>query len=234
MARGKMMARLGTEHGYHFVVLLLTTANQEFHHSRRRLCSQELLDACGRSHDLSEVREAIRVVRASGVRSWSLDLISGLPNLDMARWRHSLQEAIRAGPNHISVYDLQVCELGGRGIAGFGRLRGGLLRSQHSRRGLSGCAAEGSLKMWPTSLAQVEEGTPFARWYDQGKLSFPVEDDAATMYAEAVSLLTAAGYEHYEVSAAALAPCSSPRSSSAEGQDSWRGLHPSESRLLAS
>jgi hypothetical protein len=48
--------------------------------------------------------------------------------------------------------------------------------------------------------AQVEEGTPFARWYDQGKLSFPQEDDAAVMYAEAVAQLTAAGYEHYEVS----------------------------------
>jgi oxygen-independent coproporphyrinogen-3 oxidase len=48
--------------------------------------------------------------------------------------------------------------------------------------------------------SQVEEGTPFARWHDQGKLSFPSDDDAASMYAEAVEVLTAAGYEHYEVS----------------------------------
>ena len=48
-------------------------------------------------------------------------------------------------------------------------------------------------------FAQLEEGTPFARWSGQGKLSFPKDDDAADMYAEAVALLTAAGYEHYEV-----------------------------------
>jgi oxygen-independent coproporphyrinogen-3 oxidase len=48
---------------------------------------------------------------------------------------------------------------------------------------------------------KVEEGTPFARWFEQGKLLFPQDEAAATMYEEAVSLLTAAGYEHYEVRA---------------------------------
>ena len=38
-------------------------------------------------------------------------------------------------------------------------------------------------------FAQLEEGTPFARWSGQGKLSFPKDDDAADMYAEAVALL---------------------------------------------
>ena len=48
------------------------------------------------------------------MRSWSLDLISGLPGLDAAGWRHSLLEAIRAGPDHVSVYDLQVVGREGR------------------------------------------------------------------------------------------------------------------------
>ena len=60
------------------------------------------------------MRLAIEAVRSSGVRSWSLDLISGLPGLDAAGWRHSLQEAIRAGPGHVSVYDLQVVGMEGR------------------------------------------------------------------------------------------------------------------------
>lgn len=46
----------------------------------------------------------------------------------------------------------------------------------------------------------MEEGTPFARWYEQGRLSFPRDDDAADMYGKAVQVLTSAGYEHYEVS----------------------------------
>ena len=53
------------------------------------------------------VRSA-RSVQSGGLSSWSLDLISGLPGLDMVRWRQSLREAIDAGPDHISVYDLHV------------------------------------------------------------------------------------------------------------------------------
>lgn len=47
---------------------------------------------------------------------------------------------------------------------------------------------------------QVEEGTPFARWYEAGAKPLPQEEDAAAMYCAAVSTLTAAGFEHYEVS----------------------------------
>ncbi len=47
---------------------------------------------------------------------------------------------------------------------------------------------------------QIEEGTPFARWYEAGAAPLPPDDDAAEMFADAASMLTAAGYEHYEVS----------------------------------
>ncbi len=75
------------------------------------LCSlQELLQTCGRSHNLSDVYAAIKAVKAAGFPSWSLDLISGLPKLDLAGWQQSLEQAVAAGPDHISVYDLQVCD----------------------------------------------------------------------------------------------------------------------------
>jgi coproporphyrinogen III oxidase-like Fe-S oxidoreductase len=57
---------------------------------------------------LSDVYAAIDAVTAAGLPSWSLDLISGLPGLKLAGWQHSLEQAVAAGPNHISVYDLQV------------------------------------------------------------------------------------------------------------------------------
>ena len=69
---------------------------------------QELLELCGRSHTLDDVHKAISDIKQAGVQNWSLDLISGLPQLTSAHWQHSLQEAISAGPAHISVYDLQV------------------------------------------------------------------------------------------------------------------------------
>lgn len=79
-----------------------------------------MLNTCGRAHGLDEVYLAIEAVKASGIQSWSLDLISGLPGLDRDMWRHSLQEAIRAAPNHISVYDLQVGRRGERKKRGEG------------------------------------------------------------------------------------------------------------------
>lgn len=68
----------------------------------------ELLQLCGRSHSLYDVYEAIDSIHAASVPSWSLDLISGLPNLTVARWEKSLMCAIDAEPKHISSYDLQV------------------------------------------------------------------------------------------------------------------------------
>ena len=47
-------------------------------------------------------------MRAAAPRSWSLDLISGLPGLTRSAWRESLTAAIAAAPPHVSVYDLQV------------------------------------------------------------------------------------------------------------------------------
>ncbi len=71
---------------------------------------QELLELCGRSHTLEDVYTAIDNIHQAGVQNWSLDLISGLPQLNSKRWQHSLQEAVSAGPTHISVYDLQASD----------------------------------------------------------------------------------------------------------------------------
>ena len=69
---------------------------------------QNLLELCGRSHTLLDVYNAIDSMHKAGVANWSLDLISGLPNLTSTDWEHSLRQAVSAAPNHISVYDLQV------------------------------------------------------------------------------------------------------------------------------
>lgn len=41
----------------------------------------ELLALCGRAHDAADVYRAIEAVHAAGVPSWSLDLMSGLPQV---------------------------------------------------------------------------------------------------------------------------------------------------------
>ncbi|MEO0408361.1 MAG: radical SAM family heme chaperone HemW [Cyanobacteria bacterium P01_A01_bin.135] len=46
----------------------------------------------------------------------------------------------------------------------------------------------------------VEPRTAFSRWYSPGEAPLPPEETTARMYRQAQVLLTAAGYEHYEVS----------------------------------
>ena len=69
---------------------------------------QELLEACGRSHSLADVRAALDAVREAAPGAWSLDLMAGLPRLGAAEWEATLAQALAARPDHISVYDLQV------------------------------------------------------------------------------------------------------------------------------
>lgn len=49
------------------------------------------------------------------------------------------------------------------------------------------------------NLRQVEEGTPFERWRQVGRIRLPPDDAAVEMYEAASERLRAAGYEHYEV-----------------------------------
>ncbi|NLC56352.1 MAG: radical SAM family heme chaperone HemW [Armatimonadetes bacterium] len=46
----------------------------------------------------------------------------------------------------------------------------------------------------------VEPDTPFATWQREGRLSLPTEETDVAMFEAGIAVLTAAGYEHYEVS----------------------------------
>ncbi len=66
----------------------------------------QLLAACGRSHTVSQIEQAIEMIQKAGFSNFSLDLISGLPGQTLEQWQASLQEAIAFMPNHLSAYDL--------------------------------------------------------------------------------------------------------------------------------
>ncbi|KAJ1618599.1 hypothetical protein T492DRAFT_604216 [Pavlovales sp. CCMP2436] len=70
------------------------------------------LEAAGRAHSVDDGARAIALLqraREGGtLRSWSLDLIGGLPGETLVEWRASLLAAVAACPDHISVYDLSV------------------------------------------------------------------------------------------------------------------------------
>ncbi|MEG4225936.1 radical SAM family heme chaperone HemW [Microcoleus sp. N9_B2] len=113
----------------------------------------ELLQACGRSHSVADIFEAVEIVRSAGIVNFSLDLISGLPHQTLEHWETSLKSAVEIGPTHLSSYDLI-----------------------------------------------VEPGTAFGRYFEAGAQPLPADETAAEMYRLARSILTEAGYEHYEIS----------------------------------
>jgi putative oxygen-independent coproporphyrinogen III oxidase len=71
-----------------------------------------VLAALGRRHRATDLQQAIawleRAHRRGDLRSWSLDLIQGLPGQGLAAWRQQLALAIGSGAPHLSVYDLIV------------------------------------------------------------------------------------------------------------------------------
>ncbi len=113
----------------------------------------ELLQACGRSHSVAEIFEAVEIVRSAGIVNFSVDLISGLPHQTLEQWEYSLKSAVEIAPTHLSIYDLI-----------------------------------------------VEQGTAFGRYFEAGAQPLPADETAAQMYRLAREILTAAGYEHYEIS----------------------------------
>jgi oxygen-independent coproporphyrinogen-3 oxidase len=109
------------------------------------------------------------------LRSWSLDLIQGLPPFSgatvpgatvagarvpaevLAHWHQQLRQALALGPPHFSVYDLI-----------------------------------------------VEPGTVFARQQERGQLRLPDEDLGADLMEATAQVLRQAGYGRYEISNYAL------------------------------
>ena len=80
----------------------------------------------------------------------------------------------------------------------------GMHRIQYSAAGacmLAGNPSSSSGNL-PTlaGLMQVEDKTPFARWYAPGTTPLPSDEASADMYRTASAMLRAAGYEHYEIS----------------------------------
>jgi oxygen-independent coproporphyrinogen III oxidase len=68
----------------------------------------EDLRALARGHTVREARDAYGEVRRAGIENVSLDLIYGVPGQDLGRWERVLREALSLGPEHLSLYALQL------------------------------------------------------------------------------------------------------------------------------
>ena len=70
----------------------------------------EELKTAGRMHRREDIYHAVPILRAAGIHNISFDLIAGLPKQTAASWRQSLTEAIALGPEHISIYMMEIDE----------------------------------------------------------------------------------------------------------------------------
>jgi oxygen-independent coproporphyrinogen-3 oxidase len=68
------------------------------------------LQAAGRIHRREHTAAANDALRAAGISNISMDLIAGLAHQTSESWSRSLDELIAIGPEHVSIYMLEVDE----------------------------------------------------------------------------------------------------------------------------
>lgn len=68
----------------------------------------ELLIRCGRTHTAHQVVRAYHLLQMAGFSNIGLDLIYGLPGQTPDTWQHTLEQAVRLQPQHVSLYALQI------------------------------------------------------------------------------------------------------------------------------
>lgn len=133
--------------------------------TRISLGLQSLRDAdlrvLARGHTAREGVDAYRAARAAGFENVSVDLIYGIPGQSLDDWRQGLAAAVELGPDHVSLYALQVVLEPDEWAA---PPRPGAMR-------------------WRRRVAQVQDDAL-----------------AADQYGLARQLLSAEGYQHYELS----------------------------------
>jgi len=128
----------------------------------------------GRRHSAEVVGAEVRILRQAGIRRVNIDLIAGLPGQTEASWQESLGWIESLGPEHVSVYMLEVDEdsrLGKELLSGGSRYgatavptddqvaglyemaverlaRLGLERYEISNFAIPGCESRHNLKYW--------------------------------------------------------------------------------------
>ncbi|MCU1264475.1 MAG: Oxygen-independent coproporphyrinogen-III oxidase-like protein [Acidobacteria bacterium] len=70
----------------------------------------EGLKQLGRTHTAADIRRTFQDLRAAGFTNINFDLIAGLSGQTLSRWEQNLDEAIALGPEHLSLYLLDVHE----------------------------------------------------------------------------------------------------------------------------
>ena len=70
--------------------------------------NDDKLQRLGRIHNAAEAKSAVSLAKVSGLKSFNLDLMHGLPNQTLAEALDDLRQAIELAPPHLSWYQLTI------------------------------------------------------------------------------------------------------------------------------
>ena len=68
--------------------------------------SNKRLSLLRRRHDADDVSRAVNLLRETGIKNISIDLMFGFPGETLAEWASDIEEAVALGVEHISAYSL--------------------------------------------------------------------------------------------------------------------------------
>ncbi|TAJ11215.1 radical SAM family heme chaperone HemW [Marinilabiliaceae bacterium JC017] len=86
--------------------------------------NDQLLTLLNRRHDTRQAENVISMMREAGFDNFSIDLMYGLPSMDIDTWKASVNKAIGFNPPHISAYHLTF----EKGTRFYEKLKQGLLK----------------------------------------------------------------------------------------------------------
>jgi len=129
-----------------------------------------VLPTLDRLHTAAQARDAFDSARAAGFDDVSVDLIYGLPGLDLATWEETVKGVLGWGPDHLSAYALTLDE---------GSLWHAALEGRAAGRRGAGAP--------PSEASEIP-------------IALPLEDTVTAQYTRLTQLAAEAGFEHYEVS----------------------------------
>ena len=72
--------------------------------------NDDILRWMNRRHDAGNAVKAFHILRESGVRNISIDLIFGISQLTDETWKDTIEKALELTPEHISAYQLSIEE----------------------------------------------------------------------------------------------------------------------------